>query len=259
MMPSVRKTAIQRLIVVSSIVAVLFFAALNVNAADLTVGGLSINLLGESESEELSSAVQILVLLTVLSLVPAILIVMTSFTRIVIVLGMLRHALGLQNSPPNTVLISLALFLTLFTMMPVFSKINQEAYQPLVEKTITSVEAAKVTVDHMRRFMLRHTREKDLAVMLDISGTERPKTVEEVSLTHLIPAFLISELQVAFQIGFVIFLPFLLVDLVVASVLMSMGMIMIPPLTISLPIKILVFVLIDGWSLVSQSLVGSFF
>jgi flagellar biosynthetic protein FliP len=227
-------------------------------SAQIDIPGVNVSFSGLDNQQDISSALQVLVILTVLSLVPAILVVTTSFTRIIIVLAMLRHALGLQNSPPNTVLISLALFLTLFTMMPVYEQIQERAYTPLKEGKITSVQAAENALEPMRDFMIRHTREKDLAVMLEISGKPKPKNIDEVSLSSLIPAFLISELQVAFQIGFVIFLPFLLIDLLVASVLMSMGMIMVPPLTISLPIKVLMFVLIEGWSLVSQSLVGSF-
>jgi len=226
------------------------------NAA--SVAGLTVDI-GSSDSDlEISSALQILALLTVLSLAPAILIVVTAFTRIIIVLSMLRYAFGMQSTPPNTVIISLALFLTLFTMMPVVERMNTEAYAPLIAGEIGTQEAAERALIPLREFMIRQTREKDMALITSLSGKPQPRSLEDIDTTVLIPAFMLSELQTAFQIGFVIFLPFLLIDLMSASVLMAMGMIMVPPLTISLPIKVLMFVLIEGWSLVTKSLVGSF-
>lgn len=208
--------------------------------------------------QEMATALQILIGLTVLSLAPAILISVTSFVRIIIVLSMLRHALGMQETPPNTVLISLALFLTLFTMQPVLTQVNTEALQPLSNKAISLEEAFSRGVKPLREFMVRQTREQDLALMVEISHSEQPTSIDDISLVQLIPAFMLNELRSAFQIGFVVFLPFLLIDLIVSTVLMSLGMMMVPPVMISLPIKVLMFVLIDGWNLIVRSLVGSF-
>jgi flagellar biosynthetic protein FliP len=172
---------------------------------------------------------------------------------------MLRQAFGMQQTPPNTVLISLALFLTLFSMAPVLKQINEQAYTPFMEDKLDFQAAAQNAMEPLRTFMLSQTHESDLALLIDISGGPRPANADGIDSLQLIPAFMLSELKTAFQIGFVIFLPFLLIDIVVASVLMSMGMLMVPPMMISLPIKILMFVLIDGWNLVVGSLVGSFF
>ena len=201
---------------------------------------------------------QIVLLLTALAVLPAIAVAMTSFTRIIIVLSMLRHAFGMQDTPPNIVLTSLALFLTLFTMAPAISEINTESVKPLMANSLTLQEAVQKAVLPLRQFMIRQTREQDLAVMLEVAHVPVPDSVADVQTLHLIPAFLLSELKTAFQIGFVIFLPFLLLDFVVAGILMSMGMIMVPPTIISLPFKILMFVLMDGWALVVHSLLGSF-
>lgn len=208
--------------------------------------------------EQMSTAIQVLLGLTVLSLAPAILVSMTAFIRIVIVLSMLRHAFGMQETPPNTVLVSLALFVTLFTMMPVLNKVNTDAVQPYLTNKISLDAAYKRGIEPIRDFMVRQTREQDMALMVELSHDVPPKTVDDVKLVHLIPAFMLNELRTAFQIGFVIFLPFLLIDLVVSSVLMSLGMMMVPPVMISLPLKVLMFVLIDGWNLVVRSLVTSF-
>jgi flagellar biosynthetic protein FliP len=209
-------------------------------------------------SEDLALPLKILVALTVLSLAPSLLIVMTSFIRIILVLSMLRHALGMQQTPPNVVLISLAMFLTLFSMMPVVERINETAYQPYVAGNLPSARALQVGVEPLKDFMLRQTREEDLALMFELSRKPMPTTAADVSLPTLIPAFMLSELTTAFQIGFVIFIPFLLVDIIVSSLLMSLGMLMMPPMMISLPIKVLMFVLIDGWNLVVRSLIASF-
>jgi flagellar biosynthetic protein FliP len=206
----------------------------------------------------IAEPLKIVLMLTVLALLPAIVIAMTSFTRTIIVLSMLRHAFGMQDTPPNMVLLSMALFLTLFTMGPVLQQINATSYQPLVENKIDLQTAVTAGVQPLREFMVRQTREKDLALILQIARAPQPDSVEDVSTLHIVPAFLLSELKTAFQIGFVIFLPFLLLDLVVASVLMSMGMLMVPPTIISLPLKVLMFVLIDGWGLVVRALLGSF-
>lgn len=206
----------------------------------------------------MGSALQILFALTALSLAPAILVSMTAFVRIIIVLSMLRHAFGMQETPPNTVLVSLALFLTLFTMMPVVEKVDAQAIQPLLAKSITLEEAYKRASVPVRDFMVRQTREQDLALMVELSGGEQPKTIEDIKLSQLIPAFMLNEIRTAFQIGFVVFLPFLLIDLIASSTLMALGMMMVPPAMISLPLKILMFVLIDGWNLLVRSLVVSF-
>ncbi len=210
------------------------------------------------DQDNVSPALKVFALLTVLSLAPSILIMLSSFTRIVIVLSMLRNALGLQQTPPNTVIISLALFLTLFTMMPVAKIIYSEAYEPYQAKHITSQVALQKAANPIREFMLKQTREKDLQLIWQLAKEPIPSRAEDIQLYQLIPAFLLSELQTAFQIGFMIFLPFLLVDLIVSGILMTMGMMMMPPMTISLPIKILLFVLIDGFDLVVQALVTSF-
>ncbi len=203
-------------------------------------------------------ALQIVLLLSVLALLPAIVVAMTSFTRTIIVLSMLRHAFGMQDTPPNMVLTSLALFLTLFTMAPVLSEINTRSIEPLRANSVSIEQAVQAGIQPLRRFMIRQTREKDLALMFDIAHVPVPDSIAEVQTVHLVPAFLLSELKTAFQVGFVIFLPFLLLDLVVAGILMAMGMMMVPPTIISLPLKILMFVLIDGWSLVVRALLGSF-
>lgn len=236
-----------------------FLFSICANAADAVLPGLSITLDGaKSQPNEVASALKIVFALTVISLAPAILIAMTSFTRIIIVLSMLRHAIGMQETPPNTVLVSLALFLTLFTMLPVFTQINEQAYQPFNAGKLSSDVALEVGMKPLRDFMIRQTREQDLLLMVEISKAEPPKDINDISIIHLVPAFMLSELKSAFQIGFVIFLPFLLIDLIISSVLMGMGMMMVPPVMISLPIKVLMFVLIDGWNLVVKSLIGSF-
>ncbi len=206
-----------------------------------------------------SSAVQVLVLVGGVSLIPAILFCVTGFTRILIVLGFIRTAIGTQNAPPNQALIGIALFLTLFVMAPTFSQIKKEAWDPLQHNQIHFDTAVKRAEEPLRQFMFRQTREKDLTLFVHLSGTRKqPRTRADIPTTVLVPAFIVSELKTAFQIGFLIFLPFLVIDLIVSSTLMSMGMVMLPPTFISLPFKILLFVLVDGWDLVIQSLVQSF-
>jgi flagellar biosynthetic protein FliP len=202
--------------------------------------------------------VQMLALLTVLSLAPSILVVVTSFTRIVVVLSFLRSAIGLQQTPPNAVLISLALFLTAFVMAPTFETAYREGIAPLVDNEITEVEAWNRTVAPLHGFMMAHVRDQDLRLFMDIANIPPVATPAEAPLRALVPAFLISELKRAFEIGFLLFVPFLIIDMVVASVLMSMGMMMVPPVMISLPFKLIFFVLVDGWYLVAGSLVQSF-
>lgn len=211
-----------------------------------------------TQPEALTTTVQLLLLLTVLSLAPAILVLMTCFTRIVVVLSFVRTSLATQQMPPNQVLIGLALFLTFFVMAPVFHDVNQNAIQPLTNGELTSEEAFAEGTKPMKEFMAKYTRQKDLALFMNYSGMERPESIEDISLTVLVPAFVISELKTAFEIGFMLFVPFLIIDMVVASVLMSMGMLMLPPIMISLPFKILLFVLVDGWYLIVQSLLLSY-
>ncbi|MCA1028481.1 flagellar type III secretion system pore protein FliP [Cytobacillus kochii] len=211
-----------------------------------------------SSPDNISTSIKLLLMLTVLSLAPSILILMTCFTRIVIVLSFVRTALATQSMPPNQVIIGLALFLTFFVMAPTFHEVNEQALSPLFNEEIDLEEAYDRASLPLKEFMSAHTREKDLQLFLDYSGAEKPSSIEEIPLTALVPAFAISEIKTAFQIGFMIFIPFLVIDMVVASVLMSMGMMMLPPVMISLPFKILLFVLVDGWYLVVKSLLQSF-
>jgi flagellar biosynthetic protein FliP len=214
---------------------------------------------GQAKSpEEVSSSLQILLILTVLSLAPALLVMVTSFTRIIIVLSFTRSALGSPQVPPNSVLIGLALFLTFFTMAPIWNQVNQNALQPYMAHRITFQQATDTAVGPLKDFMLRQARTKDVALFIGLSKGPRPKTKDELPMHVLIPAFLISELKTAFTIGFVIFVPFLVIDMVVSVTLMSMGMMMLPPVMISLPFKILLFVLVDGWHLIARSLALSF-
>ncbi|MCH8092638.1 MAG: flagellar type III secretion system pore protein FliP [Proteobacteria bacterium] len=211
-----------------------------------------------SEGEATGRIIQMIALLTVLSLAPAILMMVTSFTRIVVVLSFLRSALGVQQTPPNMVLVSLALFLTGFIMTPTLERAYYDGIVPLIENRIDESEAFTRTVAPVRGFMFRQVRDQDLALFLDLSGAPKVEKPEDISLRVLVPAFMISELRRAFEIGFLIFLPFLIIDMVVASVLMSMGMMMLPPIMISLPFKLIFFVLVDGWYLIAGSLVQSF-
>jgi flagellar biosynthesis protein FliP len=207
---------------------------------------------------ETAQALRIVLGLTVLAVLPALLVCLTSFLRTIIVLSMLRHAIGMPETPPNTVLIGLALFLTLFTMSPVLDRVNQEAFQPFMSGRQSMEDAYRKGAQPLREFMVRQTREQDLALMVELSKAKPPQSMDEVSNVQLIPAYMLSELRAGFQIGFVVFLPFLLIDLIVSSVLMALGMMMMPPTAISLPLKVLMFVLVDGWALLLKALVGSF-
>lgn len=214
---------------------------------------------GPGGKQTWSLSVQMLVLMTSLSFLPAMLLSMTSFTRILIVLGLLRTAIGTQSSPPNQVLVGLSLFLTFFVMSPVFDKVHSEAYKPFAENKISAEKALERGVEPFKQFMLKQTREADLALFAKLAKAPAMDGPEQVSLRILLPAFVISELKTAFQIGFTIFIPFLIIDLVVASVLMSMGMMMVPPATIALPFKLMLFVLVDGWQLLIGALAQSFY
>ena len=249
----------------STRVALVFFLLLivpDVAFAQTAGGGSGVfgNVPGISISgeEDFELPVQILLLLTVLSLAPAIIILMTSFTRLVVVFSILRTALGTQQSPPTQVIIGLSLFLTMFIMYPVLENINTNALQPYLEQEITQKEAFDRALRPMKKFMINQTREKDLLLFMDLADQTTYAQPEDVPLHVVVPAFVISELRIAFQIGFLIFLPFLVVDLLVASVLMSMGMMMLPPIMISLPLKLLLFVLTDGWYLIVESIVQGY-
>jgi flagellar biosynthetic protein FliP len=228
--------------------------SLNVNAS-----GVLQLINNEQWLDSLTPELRTLISLTLLSLIPAALIAMTAFTRIVIVLSMLRQALGLMQTPPNVVIITLSIFLTWFTMKPVFEQVDNTAVIPYVNNDIGLSEAVERAILPFRKFMISQTREEDFLVILEIAKQSPPTNANNIETVHLIPAFLISELRIAFQIAFVIFIPFLMIDLIVASTLMSLGMIMVPPISIALPIKIMVFVIIDGWGLVTQSLISSFY
>jgi len=218
----------------------------------------SINIEQEGDPGQVSVVLQIFLLLTVLSIAPALLIMMTSFTRIAIVLSVLRQAIGTHSMPPNQIILGLSLFLTFFIMAPVWEKVNTEAIQPYLEKEITQKQALENAFKPIRSFMFKQTREKDLAMLVEISNTARPKNMDDIPTSVLIPSFILSELKTAFQMAFMLYVPFLVIDMVVASVLLSMGMMMLPPIMISLPFKLMLFVLADGWYLIVGSLVKSF-
>lgn len=226
------------------------FADVGVPAVSLTVN--------DDGSTEYSVTLQILALMTLLTFLPAMLMMMTSFTRIIIVFAILRQALGLQSTPSNQVLVGLALFLTFFIMAPVFDQVNEQAVQPYMSEEMTSMEALEAASRPFHQFMIRNTRESDLDLFMRISDTPRVESQEDVPLRVLVPAFVVSELKTAFQIGFMLFIPFLVIDLVVASVLMAMGMMMLSPVIVSLPFKIMLFVLADGWAMVVGTLAASF-
>ncbi|KGR86427.1 flagellar type III secretion system pore protein FliP [Lysinibacillus odysseyi] len=217
-----------------------------------------ISIFSESDPTNVSTSVKLLILLTVLSLAPSILILMTSFARIVIVLSFTRTALATNQMPPNQVIIGLALFLTFFIMAPTFQKVNEQALQPLFDEEIGLEEAYDRASIPFKEFMAKHTRQKDLELFIEYNQAERPASIEDIPLTMLVPAYALSEIKTAFQMGFMIFIPFLVIDMIVASVLMSMGMMMLPPVMISLPFKILLFILVDGWYLIIKSLLQSF-
>jgi flagellar biosynthesis protein FliP len=246
--------------VAAVISALLFLPAESCRAADpgIVTPYFSIGMDNSAQPGGPTVVLQIFLLMTVLSLAPAILIMVTSFTRIVIVLSLMRRALGTMQMPPNQIMIGLALFLTIFIMTPVWQKINQSALQPYLDKKITHQEALRNAAAPLREFMFKQTREKDLALFVDIAKLKRPKNAAEIPTTVLIPSFIISEVKTAFQIGLLLYVPFLIIDMVVASVLLSMGMMMLPPIMVSLPFKLMLFVLADGWYLLVGSLVKGF-
>lgn len=220
--------------------------------------GVTFTIEPAGQPQQVSTGVQLLVLITVLSVAPAVLILTTSFTRIVIVLSLLRNAIGTPAAPPNQVIVGLALLLSFFVMAPVYSRVDQEALQPYTQNQIDQATAFERASIPIREFMFRQTRERDLALFLEMSGQPKPDKLADIATTTLLPAFVISELRTAFLMGFVIYVPFLLIEMVVSSVLLAMGMMMLPPSLVSLPFKILLFVLVDGWYLIAQSLLLSF-
>ncbi len=226
-----------------------------------SVGGMpTINVsLGETNDPgQIATGLKILILMTVLSLAPSLFVSLTSFVRIIVVIHFLRQAMGTQTMPPNQVVAGLAMFMTFFIMAPVFSKIYNEAFIPFTKETISAEKAYSKAMDPLRKFMLNQTREKDLGMFVEMSRMEKPKSIEDVPTYIIIPAFIISEMRTSFTIGFLIYVPFLVLDMVIASVLMSMGMMMLPPIMISLPFKLMLFVLVDGWYLIAGSLMKSF-
>jgi len=228
-------------------------------AESLSLPNINLSIGGNADSpDKVATVIQLLFILTVLSLTPAILLMLTSFTRIVIVLSLLRQAMGTQQMPSNQIIIGLSLFLTFFVMSPVWQTVHREALKPYYDEEISGEQAIEKAVVPIKAFLLKQTREKDIALFLQISRGKRPEKPADIALSVLVPAFIISELKTAFQIGFLLFLPFFIIDMVVASVLLSMGMMMLPPIMMSLPFKLLLFVLVDGWYLIIGSLVQSF-
>jgi flagellar biosynthetic protein FliP len=242
----------------TSIILLALFLALPLVAQAQGPPSVTFNMGEEGNADQVTLALKILFALTVLSVAPSILLMTTSFVRVVIVLSIVRQAMGVRNMPPNQVVVGLALFLTIFIMSPVLQTVNNQALQPYLNEEIGEERALQEAVQPMREFMFSQVREKDLKLMVRIADNDRPENLKDVSTMTLIPAFMISELKKAFQIGFMIFVPFLIIDMVTASILMTMGMLMLPPVIISLPFKVLLFVLVDGWHLVVGSLVQSF-
>ncbi len=240
------------------IISVISLFSLELFAQGVTLPSVNLGFKNTEDPKQVVSAIKVLMMLTVLTLAPAILIMMTSFTRVVIVLSFVRQALGTQQMPPNQLIMGLALFISLFIMSPVLKVVNEDALQPYLKGSMTQEVALDNALKPIRKFMFNQTRDADLALFVKMSKSEQPKTRADVATTVLIPAFIISELKTAFQIGFIIYLPFLVIDMVTASVLMAMGMMMLPPVIISLPFKILLFVFVDGWSLLVGSVVKSF-
>jgi len=242
------------------IISLTFIFSKNVMAEPIDIPDLNISIGEESTSpQNYVDNIKLLIILTILTLLPSIIIMMTSFTRIVVVFSFLKNALGAAQSIPNQILTGLAIFLTIFIMRPVYNEINENAFKPFMENTITQEEAMENASKPLREFMLKETRQKDLELFIETSDLNSEEiTKENIPLTVVIPAFAISELKTAFQIGFLIYLPFLIIDMVVSSILMSMGMFMIPPVMVSLPFKLLLFVMVDGWNLLVKSLISSF-
>ena len=242
-----------------AILIFIFLAAVLLNTATAqTLPKITMGVEEGKDAKDLSVTLQILLMLTILTLAPSIIIMLTSFIRIVVVFSFLRHAIGTHQMPPNQLLVGLALILTVFVMAPTITKVNETALQPFMKDEINQQEAYDIGIQPIREFMFKQVREKDLALFVSLSGLPKPEKPDDLPTYIIIPGFIISELRIAFQISFILFIPFLIIDMVVASVLMSMGMLMLPPIMVSLPFKILLFVLVDGWYLIIKSMVASF-
>lgn len=250
------KTCKRRL--VSAAGSLVLLGLITVPGKALAIPKISIGIDQASKPGDVAVTLQILLLLAILSLAPALIIMVTSFTRVAIILSFLRHALGTQQAPPTQVMVGLSIFLTIFIMAPVWQNINTEALQPYMKEKITQKEAYKKAINPLRDFMFRQTREKDLALFVNMAKMEKPNSQDEIPTYVLIPAFIISEFRIAFQIGFLLYVPFLMLDMVISSLLMAMGMMMLPPIMISLPFKLILFVLVDGWYLIVGSIVAGF-
>lgn len=251
----------QRKFKVSIIIILLLlvvFQSIALAEADISLFGKNVNITDSNDPEGYVSSIQLLVIFTILTLAPSILMMMTSFTRILVVLSFVRNALGTQQIPQNQILIGLALFLTFFIMSPVVTEINDNALQPYIREEISQEKMIENTLEPIRSFMFKQTKEKDMGLFLKIAKIDKIETIKDIPTTILIPSFIISEIKTAFQIGFIIFVPFLVIDMVVASTLMAMGMMMLPPAMISLPFKLLLFIMVDGWNLIIGQLVNSF-
>lgn len=244
--------------VILSLIMFVLLSSVALAAPGISISDNGITIQSTDDPQEISSSIKLLLLLTVLSILPSIIIMMTSFTRIIIVLSFLRNSMGTSQIPPNQVLIGLALFLTFFIMSPVIGEINQNALQPFTENQITLEQAIDNAEDSMKDFMLEYVRDKDLAMFASIANVEPTENLTDLPLTVVVPAFMISELNTAFRMGFMLYIPFIVIDMVVASTLMAMGMMMLPPAMISMPFKILLFLLVDGWNLLTESIIKSF-
>ena len=252
----------KRNIILTFIVTFILIASTSLVAhaepTNLTIPDINISVDGSESPKEYVENIKIFLLLTALSVLPSLILTMTSFTRISVVFGFLRNALGTQQAPSNQILVGLSLFLTIFVMTPTFTNINNDAIKPYTEETISQEEAIDIGTGYLKKFMLKQTRQKDLKMFMDINGVSEKVENEDLPMTAVIPAFIISELKTAFTIGFLLYLPFLIIDIVVGSILMSMGMMMIPPMMITLPFKLLLFVMVDGWNLIVKSLIMGF-
>lgn len=245
-------------IILGLIIVFLLLSQVPIGAQNVPIPKLSIGVEPAKNPQDIAFSIQLLIILTILALVPTILVMMTPFTRIVIVLSFMRQALGTQQAPPNQVLLGIALFMTLFIMSPTLKQINDDALQPFLAKKIDQKQAFDRSIKPLRKFMFKQTKEAELSLYINLAKLKQPKNTDDVPTHVLIPAFITSELKTAFIIGFIVYLPFLVIDMVIASTLMSMGMFMLPPTIISLPFKLVLFVLVDGWNLLSQGLIKSF-
>jgi len=251
-----KKNGIIKIILI--LVLLILMGTIDVWCEPLPIPKIGLDIETAENPQDVALSMQILFILTIISLAPSILIMLTSFTRIIIVLSFTRNALGTQQMPPNQVLIGLALFLTFFIMSPVITEVNENAFTPFTNGEITQEAAIEKAAEPIRNFMFKYTREKDLALFLNLSQVKQPLAKNDIPTSALIPAFIISELKTAFEIGFFLYIPFLMIDMIVSSTLMSMGMMMLPPIMISMPFKILLFVLVDGWNLIVRSLIMGF-